>query len=184
MIKEDSIFAKALDKREEFHDHDFFIFATKHQSQEHRKTFSLHAPGNWDKNELGCKEGKTSSPSLLINLDSTPYLSVSGTITTRVLLKNFKKPYDSSPCQKSQYLLQNRIISHYDFSLISFSISLKLLIFSFMSNAFNSYFLCVGQIGNLLNFLYPSASKPLVISFCYWKFFCFFNFCLYNRHNN
>ena len=58
MIKEESIFAENLDKNPEFKDYDFFIFATKHQSQEHRKTFSLHAPGNWNKNEFGGKENQ------------------------------------------------------------------------------------------------------------------------------
>ncbi len=32
---------------------DFIVFISKHQSQKHNKTLSLHAPGNWKKAELG-----------------------------------------------------------------------------------------------------------------------------------
>ncbi len=35
---------------------DLFIFATKHQSKEGIPSFSCHAPGNWNKAELGGKE--------------------------------------------------------------------------------------------------------------------------------
>jgi len=35
---------------------DFVIFASKHASQQQRKTLSCHAPGNWEKAEFGGKE--------------------------------------------------------------------------------------------------------------------------------
>ncbi|MFA4953102.1 MAG: D-aminoacyl-tRNA deacylase [Candidatus Pacearchaeota archaeon] len=38
--------------------YDFIIFASKHQSKEKIKSLSIHAPGNWKKNEFGGKEGK------------------------------------------------------------------------------------------------------------------------------
>lgn len=55
LIQEDSIYAENIDKKIPG---DFFIFATKHQSKEARKTLSIHAPGNWKKADFGGKEGK------------------------------------------------------------------------------------------------------------------------------
>ena len=43
LIEEDSIYADNIDKKLEG---DFFIFATKHKSEQARKTLSIHAPGN------------------------------------------------------------------------------------------------------------------------------------------
>lgn len=55
LIQEDSIYAENIDKKIPG---DFFIFATKHKSKEHRKNFSLHAPGNFKEAEFGGKEGE------------------------------------------------------------------------------------------------------------------------------
>lgn len=49
----DTIYKENLDKEEQFRDYDFFIFITKHQSQQHNKNLSLHAPGNWKKADFG-----------------------------------------------------------------------------------------------------------------------------------
>ncbi|MBM3234117.1 hypothetical protein FJZ19_03410 [Candidatus Pacearchaeota archaeon] len=66
IIKEkDTIFCENLDKQEQFRNFDFFIFITKHQSQEARKTLSVHAPGNWRKADFGGKEGKICPTSAL-----------------------------------------------------------------------------------------------------------------------
>ncbi len=53
LIKEDSIHAEHIDKKIPG---DFLIFATKHKSEQERKTLSIHAPGNWKKAEYGGKE--------------------------------------------------------------------------------------------------------------------------------
>ena len=56
LISEDSIYAENIDKK--FPSGNFFIFATKHKSQEARRTLSIHAPGNWNKAELGGQDNK------------------------------------------------------------------------------------------------------------------------------
>lgn len=61
LIEEETINADSLD--EQFKGYDFFIFATRHQSQQHRKTFSLHAPGNWGKADYGGKAGSVCNTS-------------------------------------------------------------------------------------------------------------------------
>lgn len=58
LIEEDSIHAENLDKKAEFKDYDFIIFATKHQAEQHNKTLSVHAPGNWKQADFGGKAGK------------------------------------------------------------------------------------------------------------------------------
>ncbi|MDO8517046.1 MAG: D-aminoacyl-tRNA deacylase [Nanoarchaeota archaeon] len=58
IIKENSIYVENIDKNPEFKDADFIIFATKHQSEKHSKTLTIHAPGNWKKADFGGKEGK------------------------------------------------------------------------------------------------------------------------------
>jgi len=55
LIKEDSIYAESIDKKIPG---DFFIFATKHSSKEERKTFSIHAPGNFNKADFGGRQGR------------------------------------------------------------------------------------------------------------------------------
>jgi D-aminoacyl-tRNA deacylase len=61
-LKKDSIYCEDIDKQlqEEgkLKNIDLIIFATKHQSKEDRKTFSLHAPGNWRNADFGGKPGK------------------------------------------------------------------------------------------------------------------------------
>ncbi len=52
---EESIYAENIDKTL---NSDLIIFATKHQSQQERKTLSIHIPGNWDKAEFGGKPKK------------------------------------------------------------------------------------------------------------------------------
>jgi D-tyrosyl-tRNA(Tyr) deacylase len=37
--------------------HDFVIFASKHQSEQKEKTLSIHAPGNWRENKFGGEKG-------------------------------------------------------------------------------------------------------------------------------
>jgi len=54
----DTIFCENIDKQTEFRDFDFFIFITKHKSQEARKTLSVHAPGNWKNADFGGSPGK------------------------------------------------------------------------------------------------------------------------------
>lgn len=53
----DTIYADNIDK-EIGKDADFIIFTTKHQSQQHNKTLSIHAPGNWKQADFGGEEGK------------------------------------------------------------------------------------------------------------------------------
>lgn len=55
LIEEESIYAENIDKKIPG---DFFIFATKHKSREERKTLSIHAPGNWEKAEIGGQDNK------------------------------------------------------------------------------------------------------------------------------
>ncbi|HUS50913.1 MAG TPA: D-aminoacyl-tRNA deacylase, partial [Candidatus Paceibacterota bacterium] len=59
LTDKDTIYADNIDKTL-LKDYDFIIFATKHQSQEHNKYFSVHAPGNWPDAEpkFGGKPGK------------------------------------------------------------------------------------------------------------------------------
>jgi len=61
LIDKETIFADSLDR--DYPIFDFFIFATRHQSQQHRKTFSLHAPGNWLKADYGGQAGKVCNTS-------------------------------------------------------------------------------------------------------------------------
>ena len=61
LIDKETIFADSLDG--DYSEFDFFIFATRHQSQQHRKTFSLHAPGNWGKADYGGQAGKVCNTS-------------------------------------------------------------------------------------------------------------------------
>lgn len=57
LIQEDSIYAENIDKEQDIKE-DFIIFASKHKSEQERKTFSIHAPGNWNKAELGGQDNK------------------------------------------------------------------------------------------------------------------------------
>jgi len=64
LTDKDTIYADNIDKTL-LKDYDFIIFATKHQSQQHNKTLSLHAPGNWNKADFGGKQGKICPASAL-----------------------------------------------------------------------------------------------------------------------
>lgn len=54
------VYAEDIDKELEDKkvNFDFLIFISKHQSEKHNKTLSVHAPGNWKKAELGGKENE------------------------------------------------------------------------------------------------------------------------------
>jgi D-aminoacyl-tRNA deacylase len=52
---EETIHSETVDKEVEG---DWIIFATRHQAASGKKSFSVHAPGNWGKAEAGGKEGK------------------------------------------------------------------------------------------------------------------------------
>ena len=54
LIREDTIYAENIDKTL-LKNYDFIIFASKHASEKKVKAFSIHAPGNWHKAELGGK---------------------------------------------------------------------------------------------------------------------------------
>jgi D-aminoacyl-tRNA deacylase len=61
-LAKESIYCEEIDEKDErLRDVDFIIFATRHQSKESRKTFSLHAPGNWRNADFGGKVGKICS---------------------------------------------------------------------------------------------------------------------------
>jgi D-aminoacyl-tRNA deacylase len=52
LIDEEMIYTENLDI-DKINSYDFIIFASKHQSEKGNKTISIHAPGNWNKAELG-----------------------------------------------------------------------------------------------------------------------------------
>lgn len=63
--EEDILFNRSLDF-EKISKYDFIIFASKHKSEQHRKTLTIHAPGNWtDKAEFGGEPRKISMASAL-----------------------------------------------------------------------------------------------------------------------
>ncbi|MEK6820118.1 MAG: D-aminoacyl-tRNA deacylase, partial [Nanoarchaeota archaeon] len=64
-VEEEIIYAENLHEKPEIGERDFVIFASKHKSEQERKTFSIHAPGNWGKAELGGREGKVCMTSAL-----------------------------------------------------------------------------------------------------------------------
>ncbi len=57
-LREEEIISDENLDYEKINRYDFIIFASKHQSKEGIKCLSVHAPGNWKKNELGGKENK------------------------------------------------------------------------------------------------------------------------------
>ena len=65
LTDKDTIYADNIDKTL-LKDYDFIIFASKHESREHRKTLSLHAPGNWKQADLGGKTGKICKTSAFV----------------------------------------------------------------------------------------------------------------------
>jgi len=59
------LFNSSLDM-EKIEKYDFIIFASRHQSEQHRKTLSVHAPGNWtEKAEFGGEPKRVSRASAL-----------------------------------------------------------------------------------------------------------------------
>jgi D-aminoacyl-tRNA deacylase len=52
LVDNEVIFTENLNL-EKINQYDFIIFASKHQSEKGNKTISIHAPGNWNKAELG-----------------------------------------------------------------------------------------------------------------------------------
>jgi D-aminoacyl-tRNA deacylase len=55
LVEKESIYNENIDKEI---DADLFIFATKHESAKKVHSLSCHAPGNWDKAEVGGKDRK------------------------------------------------------------------------------------------------------------------------------
>jgi len=64
LIEEESIYASPQQLNNL--DADFIVFATKHQSEQHRKTLSVHAPGNWHKAEFGGEPRKLCKTSAIV----------------------------------------------------------------------------------------------------------------------
>lgn len=52
LVDKEAIYTENLDKSR-INECDFVIFASKHESEKGNKTISIHAPGNWNKAELG-----------------------------------------------------------------------------------------------------------------------------------
>ncbi|MCK4647314.1 hypothetical protein KAT24_00075 [Candidatus Pacearchaeota archaeon] len=57
LVEDEIIYTENLDL-EKINKYDFIIFASKHKSEKREKTLSVHAPGNWRRNELGGEKGK------------------------------------------------------------------------------------------------------------------------------
>ncbi len=57
IVDDEIIFTENLELNK-INSYDFIIFASKHRSEQQRKTLSVHAPGNWRRAELGGEEGK------------------------------------------------------------------------------------------------------------------------------
>jgi D-aminoacyl-tRNA deacylase len=64
LIEDEMIYTENLNL-EKINQYDFIIFASKHQSEKGNKTISIHAPGNWDKAELGGAEQRVCKTSAL-----------------------------------------------------------------------------------------------------------------------
>jgi D-aminoacyl-tRNA deacylase len=64
LVEDEMIFTENLNL-EKINQYDFIIFASKHQSEKGNKTISIHAPGNWNKAELGGAERKACPTSAL-----------------------------------------------------------------------------------------------------------------------
>jgi len=58
------IYTENLDM-EKINQHDFIIFASRHQSEKKMKTLSVHAPGNFRNNDFGGEKGKVCPSSAL-----------------------------------------------------------------------------------------------------------------------
>jgi D-aminoacyl-tRNA deacylase len=64
LVEDEMIFTENLDINK-INSYDFIIFASKHQSEKGNKTVSIHAPGNWNKAELGGTEERVCKTSAL-----------------------------------------------------------------------------------------------------------------------
>lgn len=94
--EERSIFLENIDK--EIEKTDFIIFATTHRGKK-EKILSVHAPGNWDKAELGGKEGEvcpTSSFVLKVFFQELVKNTPEGWGTTMEVTHH--GPYLETPC--------------------------------------------------------------------------------------
>jgi D-aminoacyl-tRNA deacylase len=67
-LKKETIYSDDLSENKfpELRNVDFLVFASRHASKEERKTFSLHAPGNWRNADFGGKSGKICNTSAFI----------------------------------------------------------------------------------------------------------------------
>lgn len=67
-LKKETIYSDDIfvEKYPELKNIDFLVFASRHASKENRKTFSLHAPGNWRGADLGGKESKVCKTSAFV----------------------------------------------------------------------------------------------------------------------
>jgi len=64
LVDEETIYTKNLDL-DKINKYDFIIFASKHESEKGGKTLSIHAPGNWNKAEMGGTEKRVCKTSAL-----------------------------------------------------------------------------------------------------------------------
>jgi len=64
LVDDEMIYTENLDL-DKINSYDFIIFASKHQSEKGNKTISIHAPGNWNKAELGGTPEKVCKTSAL-----------------------------------------------------------------------------------------------------------------------
>lgn len=67
-LKKETIYSDDLDaeKYPELRNIDFLVFASRHAAKEVRKTFSLHAPGNWRGSDFGGEPGKICKTSAFV----------------------------------------------------------------------------------------------------------------------
>jgi D-tyrosyl-tRNA(Tyr) deacylase len=71
---DDVLYNEFLDM-ERINKYDFIIFASKHSSEKHTKTLSIHAPGNWREAKFGGEPGKISRTSALFQKELFETLS-------------------------------------------------------------------------------------------------------------
>jgi D-aminoacyl-tRNA deacylase len=65
--RKDIINLERIDEQEEkLRNSEFIVFASRHASKSGNRTLSVHAPGNWGKNEFGGRMGKVCKSSALI----------------------------------------------------------------------------------------------------------------------
>jgi len=64
LVDGEIIYTKNLDL-EKINHYDFIIFASRHRSEQNKKSLSIHAPGNWRKAEFGGQENRVCKTSAL-----------------------------------------------------------------------------------------------------------------------